>query len=81
MDNYFLGEEVTVNWAMKRLKYPFVTMGFHRTLSTYFNAIVENGFFVEAMREPFYDGVIGETDLRHTARIAYFLIMKCRKIG
>ncbi len=79
MDNYFLEDESTVEWNMKRLKYPFKTKVYHRTLSTYFNFLAENGFTVENLAEARPDDKINDPRLEDSSRIPYCLIMKCKK--
>lgn len=82
MDNYFLEDETTVDWNMQRLKYNFRIKTFHRTISTYFNFLSENGFIVEKLLEPYYNNerVPENSCLEDSRRIAYFLHVKCKKL-
>jgi len=77
VDNYMREETITINWDMKRLKYPFETIGYHRTMSTYLNALIENGLCIDKVLEPYLDqnGEIDEEEFR----VPNFLIVRCRK--
>ena len=53
VDNYFqTNEEEIVPWEMERLKHPFITVAFHRTLTEYSEALKEAGFHILRMLEP-----------------------------
>lgn len=79
MDGYFVEDEATFEWDMPGLAYPFRTKIYHRTLSSYHDAVVSSGFVVEKLVEP--HPAIEERGRRiaGSERIAYFLIFKCRK--
>ncbi|MFO7618283.1 MAG: class I SAM-dependent methyltransferase [Thermoplasmata archaeon] len=77
VDNYMEEGALTINWDMKRLKYPFETMGYHRTLTTYVNTLVKNHLHIDRMLEPCLDdnGIVDEEEFR----VPNFLIVRCRK--
>lgn len=77
IDNYMREGTITINWDMKRLKYPFETIGYHRTLATYLNAVIDGGFSIDRVLEPCLDdaGKIDEEEFR----VPNFLIIRCRK--
>lgn len=77
IDNYMKEETLTINWDMKRLKYPFDTIGYHRTLSTYMNALIENKFQIDRILEPCLKEN-GEID-QEEFRVPNFLIIRCKK--
>ena len=81
MDDYFTEDTVEVPWDMEGILYPFTTIIYHRTLSTYVNALTAAGFAVERMVEPTIDRERGrELGLEVCARVAYFLAMRCRAV-
>jgi SAM-dependent methyltransferase len=51
-EEYFTRHSCTFEWRHDRLPAPFVTTGFHRTLSDYVNAITGNGMVITGMEEP-----------------------------
>ena len=77
IDNYMKEETITINWDMKRLKYPFETIGYHRTISTYLNALIDNNFQIDRMLEPCLKEN-GEID-QEEFRVPNFLIIRCKK--
>ena len=77
VDNYMEEGPLTINWDMKRLKYPFETMGYHRTLATYLNALTGTGFIIGRVLEPCLDDA-GRVD-EEEFRVPNFLIVRCRK--
>jgi ubiquinone/menaquinone biosynthesis C-methylase UbiE len=81
MDDYFVEDEAIWEWNMPRLKYPFQTKIYHRTLSTYYNAVVSTGFVIEKLVEPHVDSDVGDEQIVDSGRVAYFIIFKCRKRG
>jgi SAM-dependent methyltransferase len=56
---------------------------FWRTLSSWLNLLIDTGFVVEELAEPFADdeAVRAQPHLRDTQIIAFFLIVRCRKPG
>ncbi len=79
MDDYFTEDSAEVPWAMQGVLYPFTTLVYHRTVSTYVNALIAGGFAIECMTEPTIDRERGrELNLEVCARVAYFLAMRCR---
>jgi ubiquinone/menaquinone biosynthesis C-methylase UbiE len=81
MGNYFVEGEAIWEWNMPELKYPFRTKTFHRTLSTYYNALVSTGFVVEGLVEPHVDSDVGDQRIVDSGRVPYFIIFECRKRG
>ena len=77
IDNYMKEETLVNNWNMKRLKYPFETNSYHRTLSTYVNALIANNLKIDQIHEPCVrdDGEIDEEEFR----VPNFLIVRCVK--
>jgi len=51
-EEYFTRHSYAFEWRHDRLPAPFVTTGFHRTLSDYVNAITGNGMVVTGIEEP-----------------------------
>ena len=79
MDNYFVEGEAIWEWNMPTLKYPFQTKVYHWTLSTYYNAVVSTGFTIEKLVEPHLASDVEDEQIMDSGRVAYFLILKCRK--
>ena len=79
MDNYFVEDAKEVDWNWERLKYHFKIKTYHRTLSTYYNFLADSGFIVERLVEPFPQGSDVDERFQDSSRVAYFLMMKCRK--
>jgi len=52
VENYLRRHSYTFEWKHDRLPSSFVTTGFHRTLSDYFNALTSRGFIVTSLEEP-----------------------------
>jgi ubiquinone/menaquinone biosynthesis C-methylase UbiE len=62
---------------MRKFKVP----RFHRTLSSWLNMLINNGFILKEFREPYAndDLVQKYPNLRDTQIVGYFLIIKCKK--
>ncbi len=62
---------------------PFRVPRFYRTLSGWVNLLIEAGFALERLAEPFADddAVRRYAGLADTRIVAYFLIIRCRKSG
>ena len=52
IDEYFESHSDQLEWNMERLKKPFVTTAFHRTLTDYFIALHNAGLLVSRIDEP-----------------------------
>lgn len=50
--NYYRDARNPVEWKMERLKKPFKTTSFHRTLTNYSNALFENKLLISRIVEP-----------------------------
>lgn len=81
MDDYFAEGEETWEWNMSRLKYPFRTKIYHRTLSTYYNGVSSNGFVVHKLVEPRPADDVEDERIADSGRVAYYLIFDCGKPG
>lgn len=71
-------------YNVKRLKnkFPrFKTPIFNRTLTQWFNAILDAGFVIEQINEPYPDNetVNNDPSLQDAQIVAYFLHIRCRK--
>jgi len=77
IDNYSLERSMVFAWEMKRLKYPFDTLTYHRTLSTYLNSLIENNLQIDKISEPHTD-IDGKLD-QEEFRVPNFLIVRCKK--
>jgi ubiquinone/menaquinone biosynthesis C-methylase UbiE len=77
IDNYMKEGPWTIDWNMKKLKYPFKTRSYHRTLSTYMNALIANNLLIDQVVEPCImdNGEIDEEE----CRAPNFLIFRCIK--
>ncbi|MDH5481604.1 MAG: class I SAM-dependent methyltransferase [Candidatus Bathyarchaeota archaeon] len=51
-ERYFGAVKYPIQWNMERLKSPFRTSSFHRTLTDYFEALFRNKLFVSRLVEP-----------------------------
>ncbi|TFF87584.1 MAG: hypothetical protein EU550_02965 [Promethearchaeota archaeon] len=62
---------------MRKFKIP----RFHRTLSTWLNMLIKNGFILKEFREPYAsDELIRKyPNLKETQFVGYFLIIRCQK--
>ncbi|MEN8127660.1 MAG: class I SAM-dependent methyltransferase [Planctomycetota bacterium] len=76
---YFSGIDAEIRNKATKFRVP----DFYRTLSEYFNALVNSGFIVNKLVEPFAD----ENSAKHfpgiaeTRNIPYFLVFQCNKAG
>jgi SAM-dependent methyltransferase len=81
IDHYFDEGPASLRWQMKRLKRPFSTTFWHRTLETWFTLLRRSGFEVIALKEPRANlaAVRKVPFLDSNLRIPFFLIFDCRK--
>ena len=76
VDNYSREGGMNLQWNGKRLLYPFETLGYHRTVSTYLNAYIKSGLSIDKVVEPFLrDGVIDSDEYR----VPNFLMIRAKK--
>jgi SAM-dependent methyltransferase len=77
VDNYSRESGVTMKWNMQRLIYPFETLTYHRTLSTYVNGLIAHGLGIDGISEPYKDasGKIHQEEFR----VPNFMIIRARK--
>lgn len=70
-----------VSPEIKKNVTPFQVPDFYRTLSDYFNTLVEAGFIVKKLVEPYADLRTAQTTpaVADTRNIPYFLIFQCKK--
>jgi SAM-dependent methyltransferase len=81
MDDYFSEGPGETEWAMKRLKRPFKTPFWHRTLESWYSLLHRTGFEVEALREPHATNRAARSNplLAGTRQVPFFLVVSCRK--
>ena len=74
---YFNGATEEIKKKVTKFKVP----DFYRTLSEYFNTLVDFGFIVTRLLEPFANNAIAENipELAETRNIPYSLIFQCKK--
>ena len=81
VDDYFSEGAGVTEWTMKRLKRPFETPSWHRTLESWFSLLRRAGFEVEALREPRATEREARSNprLAGTRQVPFFLVVSCRK--
>lgn len=81
VDHYFDEGPAWLEWTMKRLKRPFSTPYWHRTLETWFGLLRRSGFEVESLAEPrasHRDARINPL-LEGSRRVPFYLVVSCRR--
>lgn len=84
VDRYFEEGVRHLRWAMLRLKRPFVTPYWHRTLESWFDLLHRSGFTVESLSEPRASARQARAHpiLAGSMRVPFFLVVSChRKSG
>jgi ubiquinone/menaquinone biosynthesis C-methylase UbiE len=78
---YFGKVKLESFWDMKRLKKPFVTTSFHRTLTDYVQALFESGLLIRRLVEPrpTMEGVSEHPQLRKHRKIPQSIIIESIK--
>jgi len=78
---YFGQLKLISSWDMKRLKRPFVTTAFHRTLTDYVQALFASGLLVRRLVEPrpTKKGISEHPNLRKHTRIPQSIIIEAVK--
>jgi ubiquinone/menaquinone biosynthesis C-methylase UbiE len=58
-------------------------IGFHRTLTNYYRTILDTGFIIEDLMEPYpsQDAIKKHPDFRDDLRMSHFLVFKLRKLN
>jgi len=79
---YFGAIKYHVQWSMERLVKPFRTTSFHRTLTSYFDALYKSKLFVSRLVEPrpTEKGLLKHPPLREVLVIPQSIIIECIKI-
>jgi ubiquinone/menaquinone biosynthesis C-methylase UbiE len=78
VDNYFIEKEHQRYWRTRQgVKFPQFISFFHRTISTYVDALVEAGLCITQMREP--KPVTEDAFFEREHRIPFFLVVKANK--
>ena len=79
---YFGISRHRVEWNMERLKKPFKTTSFHRTLTDYFTALNRNGLLVSILIEPkpTEEGVLKHPRLRKNFATPESIVIESAKI-
>jgi ubiquinone/menaquinone biosynthesis C-methylase UbiE len=83
MTDYFQRGTSEVIWDMERLKKPFTTTSFHRTLTDYFEALAKAGFMVSRLVEPkpTQSGVSRYPSLRKHLKIPHSITIEATKVS
>jgi 2-polyprenyl-3-methyl-5-hydroxy-6-metoxy-1,4-benzoquinol methylase len=81
VDRYFEEGPRVTHWAMKRLKRPFATPYWHRTLESWFSLLRRSGFGVDSITEPHASKADARSNhlLAGTSRVPFFLVVNCRR--
>jgi 2-polyprenyl-3-methyl-5-hydroxy-6-metoxy-1,4-benzoquinol methylase len=81
VDRYFEEGPRVTHWAMERLKRPFTTPYWHRTLEGWFSLLRRSGFEVDSLTEPHatHADVRSNHLLAGTRRVPFFLVVNCRR--
>lgn len=81
VDRYFDERVGTIRWNMQRLKRPFETVYWHRSLAAWYAMLRRAGFVVTNLREPRATALDARRNplLASTRRIPFFLVLECRK--
>ncbi|MFZ1023756.1 MAG: class I SAM-dependent methyltransferase [Thermoplasmata archaeon] len=81
INNYFDEGPAPLRWNMKRLKRPFTSTFWHRSMESWFTLLRQNGFEVLALKEPrATPEIVRKVPLLDSnLRIPFFLIFECRK--
>lgn len=82
-EEYFTRHSYTFEWRHDRLPAPFVTTGFHRTLSDYVNAITGNSMVITGIDEPrlLEEGVRLLPGLGKHLRVPQSIVIEATKIA
>lgn len=81
VDRYFEQGPRVTQWAMTRLKRPFATPYWHRTLESWFSLLRRSGFEVESLAEPRATEADARSNplLAGTRQVPFFLVVSCRR--
>ncbi len=82
VDRYFEERPGRLEWRMRRLKNPFTTVFWHRTLETWFHELRRAGFAVDGLWEPRatleqkrrFPALVG------SAKVPFYLVLSCRPL-
>ena len=79
VDRYFEEGPRQTQWAMARLKRPFATPYWHRTLESWFGLLRRSGFVVDSLTEPHATERDARANplLAGTTRVPFFLVVDC----
>lgn len=79
---YFGEIKYPIQWEMERLKKPFRTTSFHRTLTDYFDALWRSELFVSRLVEPrpTQEGLLKHPPLREVLAIPQSIVIESIKI-
>ncbi|MFX0097610.1 MAG: class I SAM-dependent methyltransferase [Candidatus Hodarchaeota archaeon] len=79
---YFGISTYTLEWNMERLKKPFTTTSFHRTLTDYFVVLNKNGLLVSTLIEPrpTEEGLLKHPRLRKNLAVPESIVIESIKI-
>ena len=80
IDRYFDERAEQLEWRMARLRRPFKTVFWHRTLETWFTELRRAGFDVERLSEPRASPAQERrySMLRGSRKVPFFLVLSCR---
>jgi len=80
-DYYSEGPRV-LHWGMPRLKRPFSTPYWHRTLESWFSTLGRAGFLIESLIEPRASSRDARAirQLAGTRKVPFYLVLSCRKL-
>jgi 2-polyprenyl-3-methyl-5-hydroxy-6-metoxy-1,4-benzoquinol methylase len=78
--DYFRARVGVTPWRMRRLKWPFDTIFWHRTLESWFALLDRSGFEIVGLREPRATAAQVRTNrlLRGSQNFPFFLVFDCR---
>jgi SAM-dependent methyltransferase len=81
IDRYFDEGPGVTEWRMARLKRPFDTVFWHRTMESWFDLLVRSGFDVEHLSEPRPSprDVERYPTLRGSGKVPFYLVIRARK--
>ncbi|MHA1936712.1 MAG: class I SAM-dependent methyltransferase, partial [Candidatus Thorarchaeota archaeon] len=80
VDQYFDEQEYQRFWKTRSgEKFPESISFFHRTLSTYIQALTESGLVISRIEEP--QPVVDDDFFERERRIPFFLVVKARKLS
>lgn len=82
IDGYFEEGPLMLDWTMRRLKRPFRTVFWHRTLESWFRELRNAGFEIEQLKEPRArpQDVRAVPALETARRLPFYLVFDCRKL-